>query len=358
MFFAPAAALAALPELGPRTRAAVERAAARRRDAAAARTRAGATRSLRRRPRRSACACRTCRRSRGVARPVLQSSANLAGAPDARRARRGARGDPRRRRPRARRRRAAGHAVDRDRPDRVRGRGALRDRAPGARRGRRRRRRAWYVGEPAAASGDPPMTDLQPDYFDRPLADVDPEVAEAMERELGRQQATLEMIASENFVPQAVLEARAACSPTSTPRAIPEALLRRLRVRRHRRAAGDRPREGAVRSRARERPAARGRAGQHGRLPRAAGARATRSWAFAAARRPPHARDEDQRVGPALRHRAYEVSPRDAPDRHGRGRADRAASGARSCCSPAGRRIPASSTSSASARSPTRSARC
>ncbi|MEA2282173.1 MAG: glycine hydroxymethyltransferase [Solirubrobacteraceae bacterium] len=50
------------------------------------------------------------------------------------------------------------------------------------------------------------MTDLQPDYFDRPLADVDPEVADAIERELGRQRSTLEMIASENFVPQAVLE--------------------------------------------------------------------------------------------------------------------------------------------------------
>jgi glycine hydroxymethyltransferase len=50
------------------------------------------------------------------------------------------------------------------------------------------------------------MTDLQPDYFDRPLADVDPEVAEAIDRELGRQQRTLEMIASENFVPRAVLE--------------------------------------------------------------------------------------------------------------------------------------------------------
>jgi len=50
------------------------------------------------------------------------------------------------------------------------------------------------------------MTDLQPDYFERPLADVDPEVAEAIERELHRQQRTLEMIASENFVPQAILE--------------------------------------------------------------------------------------------------------------------------------------------------------
>src|ERR687890_2691777 len=50
------------------------------------------------------------------------------------------------------------------------------------------------------------MTDLQPDYFDRPLADVDPEVADALDREVDRQRRTLEMIASENFVPQAVLE--------------------------------------------------------------------------------------------------------------------------------------------------------
>jgi glycine hydroxymethyltransferase len=50
------------------------------------------------------------------------------------------------------------------------------------------------------------MTDLPTDYFERPLADVDPEVADAIGRELERQQRTLEMIASENFVPEAVLE--------------------------------------------------------------------------------------------------------------------------------------------------------
>jgi glycine hydroxymethyltransferase len=50
------------------------------------------------------------------------------------------------------------------------------------------------------------MSDLSPDYFNRPLADVDPEVAAALRGELERQQQTLEMIASENFVPQAVLE--------------------------------------------------------------------------------------------------------------------------------------------------------
>jgi glycine hydroxymethyltransferase len=50
------------------------------------------------------------------------------------------------------------------------------------------------------------VSDLSPDFFNAPLAEVDPEVAEAVALELGRQQRTLEMIASENFVPQAVLE--------------------------------------------------------------------------------------------------------------------------------------------------------
>jgi glycine hydroxymethyltransferase len=49
--------------------------------------------------------------------------------------------------------------------------------------------------------------DLPTDFFNRPLAEVDPEIADVLQLELGRQQRTLEMIASENFVPQAVLEA-------------------------------------------------------------------------------------------------------------------------------------------------------
>ena len=51
------------------------------------------------------------------------------------------------------------------------------------------------------------MTDLPEDFQTAPLAEVDPEIATVLERELARQQGTLEMIASENFVPQAVLEA-------------------------------------------------------------------------------------------------------------------------------------------------------
>ena len=50
------------------------------------------------------------------------------------------------------------------------------------------------------------MSDLPPDFFDRPLTEVDPEIAQVLDDELRRQQTTLEMIASENFVPQAVLD--------------------------------------------------------------------------------------------------------------------------------------------------------
>jgi glycine hydroxymethyltransferase len=65
------------------------------------------------------------------------------------------------------------------------------------------------MSESSTATAEPqssPAAPLPPDYFNRPLAEVDPEVAEALQGELGRQRDTLEMIASENFVPRAVLE--------------------------------------------------------------------------------------------------------------------------------------------------------
>jgi glycine hydroxymethyltransferase len=49
-------------------------------------------------------------------------------------------------------------------------------------------------------------SELPPDFFNRPLAEVDPEIADVLALELERQQRTLEMIASENFAPAAVLE--------------------------------------------------------------------------------------------------------------------------------------------------------
>ena len=44
------------------------------------------------------------------------------------------------------------------------------------------------------------------DYQNLPLSQVDPEILEVLRGELDRQRNTLEMIASENFVPRAVLE--------------------------------------------------------------------------------------------------------------------------------------------------------
>ncbi|MGN7156964.1 serine hydroxymethyltransferase [Dietzia cercidiphylli] len=52
------------------------------------------------------------------------------------------------------------------------------------------------------------MTDPNTDVFTASLSELDPEVAEAMAGELARQRDTLEMIASENFVPRSVLQAQ------------------------------------------------------------------------------------------------------------------------------------------------------
>jgi len=46
------------------------------------------------------------------------------------------------------------------------------------------------------------------DIAGAPLAEIDPEIAAVLDGELDRQQGTLEMIASENFVPTAVLQAQ------------------------------------------------------------------------------------------------------------------------------------------------------
>jgi glycine hydroxymethyltransferase len=51
-------------------------------------------------------------------------------------------------------------------------------------------------------------TSRLPSTFTDPLESVDPEIAAVLKNELGRQRDYLEMIASENFVPRAVLEAQ------------------------------------------------------------------------------------------------------------------------------------------------------
>jgi glycine hydroxymethyltransferase len=51
------------------------------------------------------------------------------------------------------------------------------------------------------------VSELPENFQTAPLAEVDGEIAAVLDAELRRQQRTLEMIASENFVPQAILEA-------------------------------------------------------------------------------------------------------------------------------------------------------
>ncbi len=50
------------------------------------------------------------------------------------------------------------------------------------------------------------MSDLGPDHFTRHIGEVDPDIARVLDDEAARQERTLEMIASENFVPQAILD--------------------------------------------------------------------------------------------------------------------------------------------------------
>ena len=144
------------------------------------------------------------------------------------------------------------------------------------------------------------MTDL----FNSPLADVDPEVAEAIGRELERQQRTLEMIASENFVPAAVLEAQGSVLTNKYAEGYPG-----------KRYYGGCEHVDVIEQLAIDRAKALFGA-DHANVQPHSGAQAnaavyhalldpgdTMHGPRAAARRPPHARDEDQRLGQALRHR-------------------------------------------------------
>ena len=88
------------------------------------------------------------------------------------------------------------------------------------------------------------------------LGDVDPEIAKAIRDETHRQNRNLELIASENFVSAAVLEAVGSVLTNKYAEGYPgPALLRRLRGGGRGRGTGHRPGQGAVRRRARQRAA-------------------------------------------------------------------------------------------------------
>ena len=101
----------------------------------------------------------------------------------------------------------------------------------------------------------------------RPLEETDPDIAAVLRNEVRRQATGLELIPSENFVSEAVLEAMGSVLTNKYAEGYPgETLLWRLRIRRSSRAARDRSRESALRSGPRQRAAAFRNASQHRRL--------------------------------------------------------------------------------------------
>ena len=85
-------------------------------------------------------------------------------------------------------------------------------------------------------------------FFTATLEQADPDIAAAIRGELGRQRHEIELIASENIVSRAVLEAQGSVMTNKYAEGYPgESLLRRLRMGRRRRDAGDRARQEAVR---------------------------------------------------------------------------------------------------------------
>ena len=168
------------------------------------------------------------------------------------------------------------------------------------------------------------MTELPDDFQTAPLAEVDPEIARGA-RPRARAPAG---DARDDRVRELRAAGRARRSRLGAHeqvrRGLPgPPLLRRLRGGRRRRAARDRPGEVALRRRARERPAARGRSGQQRGLHGAARPRRQDHGPEARPRRPPHARDEAERLGQALRGRRLRRLEGRLPDRHGRGSAGR-----------------------------------
>lgn len=63
------------------------------------------------------------------------------------------------------------------------------------------------MDKPVPSYSSEQLITIPDQYLTAPLSEVDPEIDQVLKQELERQRNTLEMIASENFVPQAVLEA-------------------------------------------------------------------------------------------------------------------------------------------------------
>ena len=155
------------------------------------------------------------------------------------------------------------------------------------------------------------------------LDQIDPEIAKIIRAETERQSRNLELIASENFVSEAVLEAVGSVLTNKYAEGYPgKRYYGGCEVVDRGRGARHRARQRAVRRRARQRPAALGLAGEHGGVLHAAQAGRYGAGAEPGPRRAPHRGQPDELLGQALRDRALR-----GPEGH---RADRPRPGARS----------------------------
>ena len=162
----------------------------------------------------------------------------------------------------------------------------------------------------------PPMSDF------RSLKAVDPEIYQAIADERGRQNFGLELIASENFVSRAVLEAAGSVLTNKYAEGYPGRryyggcefvdVVERLAIERAKR---------ALRRRARQRAAAQRHLGQHGGLLRLPQARRQADGDGPVERRPSHPRPSPLLLGARLPGRRLRRRPRDRADRLRRGRA-------------------------------------
>ena len=194
-------------------------------------------------------------------------------------------------------------------------------------------------------------------FFSATLAEADPEIADAIGKELGRQQRRDRA----DRLREHRLARRARGAGLGADQQVRrglsgQALLRRLRVRRHRRDARDRAREEAVRLRLRQRPAELRQPDEPGGVPGAAPARRHLHGPRPRRRRPPHPRLAGQHVGQVVQGRALRRAPRRPAHRHDEVAADRRGDEAEADHRRRHGLFAASGTSSASARSPTRSA--
>ena len=133
---------------------------------------------------------------------------------------------------------------------------------------------------------------------DLTIAKVDPDLWAAIQRENQRQQDHIELIASENYCSPAVMQAQGLATHQQICRRLSrQTLLRRLRIRRHRRDAGAGTHQGNLRRRSGERATEFRLASQPGDFPRDAQARRYRHGHVARRRRPSHARHGTEHVG-------------------------------------------------------------